>query len=101
MYEKKGRFLIAIGVFVCLAGSVSSFILGHVFETIRGEYYIRYEYNWPLAIGGAVASILFGILYIALGEIRNHQCKLEHLITNGSLKAPEKVSADSDDIPEI
>lgn len=64
-----------IGFIIIICGIIASFILGNVFEneitypSSMYSYDSYTEYNWTLAIIGAISSFVVGLLFVGFGEI--------------------------------
>ena len=64
-----------VGFIIIIGGIIGSFVLGGVFEkeitypTSMYSYGSYTEYNWTLAIIGAVSSFVVGLLFVGFSEI--------------------------------
>ena len=60
-----------IGYAVMTLGTVGSLFLGNVFKalSVSSGGYVDYTYNWMLAIYGTIVSLLFGFIFLLIGEI--------------------------------
>lgn len=71
---------------IWLLGSMGGLIAGKVFEvtTIVGVYYPREEtsYNWGLAMGCIISSLITGALFMSLGEIQDSLDKNYNTLSN-------------------
>ena len=59
-------------VLVLILGIIGSFILGNALPAVSISSYssrVYEEYNWGLAIGGVVGSIIFGTFLLGIGEL--------------------------------
>lgn len=50
-----------IGYGIIILGAIGSLFVGNVFDS--------YEANWVLAISGIIASVLFGGIFLFIGEL--------------------------------
>ncbi len=56
------------GFGIIVFGIIGSFIFGSIFE-IDIPYSSYDEYNWTLAVAGAISSIIIGLIFVGFGEI--------------------------------
>jgi uncharacterized membrane protein YeaQ/YmgE (transglycosylase-associated protein family) len=61
----------ALGWGIIIVGIVGSCLAGYTFKALSISKHgdIDYNYNWPLMIGGIISSVLFGLIFILIGEI--------------------------------
>lgn len=90
------NFATKVGHIISIAGVVGGLISGKVFEvsSVVGTYYTRVEtsYNWGLAVGCIVSSLIVGALFVTLGNIQDRLDKNSyyfHEMTNSLKKDNE------------
>jgi fluoride ion exporter CrcB/FEX len=61
----------ALGWGVIVIGIIGSFLLGNAYRMVSygSSGYVNGPYNFGVAISGIIASALFGIIFIFIGEI--------------------------------
>lgn len=67
------NFATKVGYLIGGLGTVGGFICGSVFPTINLSAKYSWEmtsYNWGLAIGCVVSSLIAGALFVCLGNIQ-------------------------------
>jgi uncharacterized membrane protein YeaQ/YmgE (transglycosylase-associated protein family) len=71
MSKSKDVLADTLGWGIIIVGIVGSCLAGYAFKALsiskHGE--VNYNYNWPLMIGGIISSVLFGLIFILIGEI--------------------------------
>lgn len=61
----------ALGWGVIVIGIIGSFLAGNAYRLLSysSSGYVNGSYNFGVAISGIIASVLFGIIFIFIGEI--------------------------------
>jgi uncharacterized membrane protein HdeD (DUF308 family) len=72
---KKDVLAEGIGYTIILIGIISSLIAGNIFKTVDAITYST-KYNWGLAIGSSISSIILGMIFIFIGEIIYNQVQI-------------------------
>ncbi len=71
--SKKDVLATSVGWLIIVIGIISSFMAGNIFKIVEvhGVYYsyTTEKYNWPVAVGGIISSVIFGLVFILIGEI--------------------------------
>lgn len=69
---KKDVLAEGIGYTIILIGIISSIVAGNIFKIVDTITYAT-KYNWWLAIGSSISSIILGMIFIFIGEIIYNQ----------------------------
>lgn len=72
---KKDVLAEGIGYTIILIGIISSLLAGNIFKTVDTITYIT-KYNWGLAIGSSISSVILGMIFIFIGEIIYNQTQI-------------------------
>lgn len=72
---KKDVLAEGIGYAIILIGIISSLVAGNIFKTVDTITYTT-RYNWGLAIGSSISSVILGMIFIFIGEIIYNQAQI-------------------------
>lgn len=73
MEKIKENFAKKVGCLIWIVGTIGGLVCGGVFPTINLDARYSWEmtsYNWGLAIGCVVSSLVIGALFVCLGNIQ-------------------------------
>lgn len=65
---KKDVLAEEIGYAIIIIGIIGSIVAGNIFKIVDTITYAT-KYNWWLAIGSSISSIILGMIFIFIGEI--------------------------------
>lgn len=72
---KKDVLAEGIGYAIIIIGIISSLLAGNIFKIVDTITYAT-KYNWVLAIGSSISSIILGMIFIFIGEIIYNQMQI-------------------------
>lgn len=72
---KKDVLAEGIGYTIILIGIISGLLAGNIFKIVDTITYIT-KYNWVLAIGSSMSSVILGMIFIFIGEIIYNQSQI-------------------------
>lgn len=72
---KKDVLAEGIGYAIIIIGIISSLVAGNIFKIADTITYTT-KYNWGLAIGSSISSIILGMIFIFIGEIIYSQAQI-------------------------
>lgn len=72
---KKDVLAEGIGYAIIIIGIISSLVAGNIFKTVDTITYTT-KYNWRLAIGSSLSSVILGMIFIFIGEIIYNQTQI-------------------------